>query len=83
MRHMVREGLNAPIVAIGLQIPSINTVLQISDETLINDSLAQRWVRHRPGQFNTPHHVAVHPVGTGEEQIFNTITSKIKNPGVL
>ena len=73
-----------PLVhTIGRLGPGIAVIVQIGHQTLVNDLLAQGWIVDRPRQFHPPHHVAVHPVGTGKVQVFLLSHPEIEHPGVF
>ena len=61
---LTRRGLDRLVAAIGVQLPRIAGVVQVSDQALINQTLAQGGIGHRPSQLDPAEHVAVHPVGT-------------------
>ena len=73
----------ARVVAIGLQGPGIAVVVEIGHQAFIDDALAHLLVLHGPGQFHTAQHVAVHPVGARQVQVFLVAGSEIEHPRVL
>ena len=62
-----------------MERPGVGVVFEVGAEALVDHTLPQGVLQHRKRDFDAPEEVAVHPIGTGEEDSIIAVVQEVKD----